>query len=376
MADDRILLAAGGTGGHVFPALAIGAELVKQGYHVDLHTDRRGAQLISAQPHIQAQLQDGLLHMNVIAAASPFAGNWPKRILALLKLLGGTMQSGWHLLRQRPYAILGFGGYASAPPLLAGALLRIPAALHEQNGQIGRANQLLARLCGHLMTSWPNSHPEPARTAITLTGLPVAAPLHKIAPLSDKAANAPLFLHVQGGSLGAQIFSHIIPHAIALLPAAIRARLRISQQVHTDHLAMVEHAYQEIGIEAELRPFFDDVPERLARADLVISRAGAASVAEIAAAGRPALFIPFAAALDDHQTANANSLVDVGGAVLMPEAEADAASLSDMLGRLLANPAQLADMGKAARTASQPDATNTITRLILLLGRDKSWRRA
>ena len=384
MADERILLAAGGTGGHVFPALAIGAELMRQGYHVDLHTDKRGAQLIASQPHIQTQLKaqaqtrsdGGMLQMKIIAAASPFAGNLPKRIMAILKLLAGTLQSGWHILRRRPHAILGFGGYASAPPLLAGALLRIPAALHEQNGHIGRANQLLARLCGYLMISWPDSHPQPAGTAIILTGLPVAAPFHELAPLPAKAADAPLSVHVQGGSLGAQIFSRIIPEAIAQLPAPIRARLQISQQVHADQHAMVAKAYQEMGITAELQPFFADVPERLARADLVISRAGAASVAEIAAAGRAALFIPFAAALDDHQTANANSLVAVGGAASLPEAEANPDRISAILGTLLSNPAQLADMGKAARTASHPDATRTITRLILSLGRDKSWRHA
>lgn len=368
MMCNRVLLAAGGTGGHVFPAIAIGTALHETGCHVQFHTDKRGALLLATRPALCDAFS-----VKIVAAASPFTGNVLRRSLAMLKLIFGTCQAGAQMMRSRPQMVLGFGGYASAPSLLAASLLRIPAALHEQNSRIGRANRLLARLCGHLILTWQNSHPLPAATNIRIAGLPVDASLYQIADQPLRQPHETLRLHIQGGSLGAHIFGRIVPEAIAQLPEALRQRIELSQQVRADEINRVKARYQELGIHAEIASFFHDIPERLAKADLVISRSGAASVAEIAAAGRAAVFIPFAAALDDHQTANAKALTSVGGGAILPESQATPPALAELLLSLLNAPQSLSDMGRAARTASQTDATKTILALIQELAKNKTW---
>ena len=371
MALNHILLAAGGTGGHVFPAIAIGNALQATGCRVAFQTDKRGARLLAAKA-----ADTDRFSIQTVAAASPFAGSLPRRLFAMLKLAIGTMQAGWQMIRHRPQAVLGFGGYASAPSMLAAYLLRIPAALHEQNGRIGRANQLLAKLCGHLLLTWQDSKPIPEAAQIRLTGLPVDTKFFQIKTLKQKSATANLTLHIQGGSLGAGIFSHVVPDAIALLPNDLKARLTLSQQVRIEDMQSVKERYEAEGISADLAHFFDDIPDRLAAADLIISRSGAASTTEIAAAGRPAIFIPFKAALDDHQTANADAVVACGGALILQEGEADAPKLAATLEQLLSKPERLAKMGKAARTAGQQNATELILAALSDLAQSKSWRDA
>ena len=368
MALKRILLAAGGTGGHVFPAIAIGTALEAEGCKIQFQTDRRGAKLLASK-----NIETRHFSVSSLAAASPFAGSLPRRLLAITKLAFGTIQASWQMLWSRPQVVLGFGGYASAPSLLAAYLLRIPSALHEQNGRIGRANLLLARLTGHLLLTWQDSYPLPASAKIRLTGLPVAAILHDVPAQPVKEAADKIVIHIQGGSLGAHLFSHIVPKAIATLPKALQSRLIISQQVRSEDLDATRKQYDALEITAELSPFFTDIPARLAAADLIISRSGAASTAEIAAAGRPAIFIPFAGALDDHQTANAEVIVAAGGAHILQETKASPNALAQLLTTILNNPQTLPVMGKAARAASQPDATNNIIKAMRELAQAKSW---
>lgn len=368
MALNRILLAAGGTGGHVFPAIAVGNALQAEGYKIQFHTDKRGAKLLTSK-----SAGTNGFHMKSLSSASPFTGSLAKRVMAMIRLVFGTMQAFWHMLWSRPQIVVGFGGYASAPSLLAASLLRIPAALHEQNSRIGRANLLLARLTGHLLLTWQDSKPLPASAKIRITGLPVAASLHEISEQTLKSGTDVYHLHVQGGSLGAHIFSQIVPQALAQLPEALKQRLHISQQVRAEDLEQTKADYKAIGINAELAPFFNDIPNRLAAADLIISRSGAASTAEIAAAGRPAIFIPFAGALDDHQTANAEALSSVKAAYLCKERETTAETLSALLLSLLSEPETLVAMGKAARKVSHPQATQQIIAALQELAQTKSW---
>lgn len=354
MSGKLIYLAAGGTGGHVFPAVAVAEMLAKDGWQIAFLTDRRGQQLL-------ATAATGLA-VHQISAASPLAGGMPRRLSALAKLAAGWVQSLLLMLGKRPAFVLGFGGYPSAPPLLAASWLGIPAGLHEQNARIGRANLFLARRCGHLLTSWPDSQPLPDKTRLDETGLPVRAAFFNQA----EPAIAPdrLELLIIGGSLGAALFADLVPAAVALLEDGLRGRLSIVQQVRAEQADSLKKRWQELGQSVELASFFADLPERMGRADLIICRAGAASVAEVAAAGRAAIFVPFAAAMDDHQSANAASLVSDGAALSLPENEASPQKLAEMMTRLLGDSARRNNMARQAKARARPQACRAIVEII------------
>lgn len=342
-----IALAAGGTGGHVFPALAVAEALRRAGIDTLLMTDRRGAGLIPPADRV------------VLAAASPFQRGLPRRALALLKLGFGLAQALVLMLRRRPAAMVGFGGYPSFAPLLAARLTGVPALLHEQNAFLGRANNLLARWTGHLALSWPDTANLPAGVASFVSGMPVRSAFFAIEPDAGTKRDS-LALTVIGGSLGAAVFADLVPAAIAALPNAIRSRLTVTQQCRAAQHDALTRAYAEMGVEAEIATFFDDMPARFAATDLVIARAGASTVAELAAAGRPALLIPFAGAMDDHQTANAQQLAAAGGGLCLAEAGLDAASLAAAMAPLLADPAERRAMGRAGRGIAAPQAAQAI----------------
>ncbi len=354
MSGKLIYLAAGGTGGHVFPAVAVAQRLAKDGWQVVFLTDRRGQKLL-------AGAATGL-PVHLVSAASPLAGGLRRRLSALLKLAGGCVQSLLLMLGKRPAFVLGFGGYPSTPPLLAASWLGIPAGLHEQNARIGRANLFLAKRCGHLLTSWPDSQPLPEKTRIDETGLPVRAAFFSQA----EPATAPdrLQLLVIGGSLGAALFAELVPAAVALLEDGLRARLNIVQQVRAEQADSLKQRWQEQGRTPELASFFPDLPQRMGRADLIICRAGAASVAEVAAAGRAAIFVPFAAAMDDHQSANAASLTGDGAALMLPEKQASPQKLAEMMAWLLGDSARRNNMARQAKARARPQACRAIAEVI------------
>ena len=342
-----IALAAGGTGGHVFPALAVAEALHGAGIDTLVMTDRRGARLIPPSGR------------TVLAAASPFQRGLPRRALALLKLGVGLAQALALMLRRRPAAMVGFGGYPSFAPLLAARLTGVPALLHEQNAFLGRANNLLARWTGHLALSWPDTANLPSAVDSFVSGMPVRAAFFAIAPRPDSDEGR-LSLTVIGGSLGAAVFAELVPAAIAALPDRIRSRLSVTQQCRAEQLEALTEAYAAIGVRAEIATFFDDMPTRFAGADLVIARAGASSVAELAAAVRPALLIPFSGAMDDHQTANARQLEAAGGGLCLAEAGLDAASLATAMTNLLGDAASRRTMGSAGRRIAAPGAAQAI----------------
>ena len=262
-----IALAAGGTGGHVFPALAVAEALRGAGIDTLLMTDRRGARLVPPAGR------------TVLAAASPFQRGLPRRALALLKLGFGLSQALVLMLRRRPAAMVGFGGYPSFAPLLAARLTGVPALLHEQNAFLGRANNLLARWTGHLALSWPDTANLPPAVTNFVSGMPVRSAFFAIAPRPD-SNGGPLSLTVIGGSLGAAVLADLVPAAVAALPDSIRSRMSVTQQCRAEQLDALCETYAAIGVTAEIATFFDDMPARFAAADLVVARAGASTVAD------------------------------------------------------------------------------------------------
>lgn len=361
-----ILLAAGGTGGHVFPAEALAAELLRRGYRLALVTDRRG----KAYGGTLGELTTWRIRAGGLAG---------RGVVGLVKgafdLLLGLVQARRLLKRLRPAAVIGFGGYAAFPTVFAAQQLRIPAALHEQNAVLGRANRAVANGCRRIATSYADVRFLGAlANRATLTGMPVrpAVAAMRSHAYQPPLAGGPLRLLVLGGSQGARILSEVIPAALARLPADLRERLHVAQQCRPEDLDAVRAAYAGTGIDADLESFFSDVPERLADAHLVICRSGASTMAELTAIGRPAILVPYPHAIDDHQTANAEALDAVGGAIVMPQTGFTAETLAARLDGLLTDPEALADMATRARAAGHPDAAERLADLVAALAGAKS----
>ena len=358
-----IALAAGGTGGHVFPAIAVAEALSRRGVDTMMMTDRRGARLMGRTP------------FTALPAGSPFQSGLIRRGRAVLQLGAGLVMAALMLRRRRPAAMVGFGGYPSFAPMLAARLTGVPAVLHEQNAHLGRANHLLARWSGHLALSWAGTRNLPSQVTSFISGMPVRTAFLDIAELADDDGQG-IMLTVVGGSLGAAVFATMVPDALATLDPAMKARLHVTQQCRGEQVDALTARYQEIGVTAEIRPFFDDMPNRLAASHLVISRAGASSVAELAAAGRPAILIPFAGAMDDHQTANARQLENVGGGICLAEAALDAKTLAARIADLLSDRGRLALMGRKARALATANAADAIAGYALDLAGQSGSRSA
>jgi len=354
-----IVLAAGGTGGHVFPAEAVATELEARGRRLVLITDSRGAGFGEAL----AQLES-----HHISAGTPLARGPIARGLGIVKLLLGVRQASRLLRRLQPAAVIGFGGYPSVPTMLAASRARMATAIHEQNAVLGRANRLLASRALRIATSFEQTSgiASADRFKVAMTGNPVRPAIAELAgrayPLPDP--DGPLRLLVIGGSQGASVFAELLPAALALLPPQIRTRLSVAQHCRPEDLQEVRARYTKDGIEAECAAFFDDMPARLERAHLVVCRAGASSVAELAAAGRPAILVPFPSATDDHQSANARALEAAGGAILLAEAEATAGRLAECLNGFLASPDALAGAARAAHGIGRPAAGAALADLV------------
>lgn len=344
----HLVIAAGGTGGHMFPAEALAREMLARGWRVTLSTDARGAAYAGGFP--EAVTRD------VVRAASFARGGVLAKAIAPLRIMAGVIAALARMRKDRPDAVIGFGGYPAFPAMSAAWALGIPRMLHEQNGVLGRVNRLFARrvdlvACG----VWPTDLPPGA------IGRDIGNPLRPaILAAAGRAydPNGPIL--VMGGSQGASILSQVVPGALARLTPEQRAGLRLVHQAREADRVGVEAAYGALGIDAEVRPFFDDIAERLGAARLVIARAGASSVAEIAAIGRPALLVPLAIATHDHQTANARPLADAGGAWLVPEAEFTKPRLADLLAQHLADPARARAMAEAAHAQGRPGATRAL----------------
>ena len=355
-----IVLAAGGTGGHVFPAQATAAALDRLGAPIAFLTDGRGAAF---------EVAGSTVALHRIRAASPSRGGLRGKLTAGFDLAVGTVQARAILRRIGASAVVGFGGYASVPTVLAARLLGLPVVLHEQNALIGRANRWLAGRATLIATSFPLTRGlGPAATArFRLCGNPVRPAVAAVAatPYPALTADGPVRLLVVGGSQGAAVFSTLVPAAVALLPEVLRRRIAVTQQVREDDIAAVSAAYGAAGVTADLRRFIDDVPAQLAACHLVIARAGASTIAELGAVGRPALLLPYPHAADDHQTINARALEDAGAAWCLPQGETDAAALAARLETLLTDPPALAAAAGAALGFGRVEAADRLAALVI-----------
>jgi len=358
-----ILLAAGGTGGHLFPAEALASVLQARGLRVDLVTDTRAARYAG---HFPARA----LH---VLPADTVRGRSPLALVKTAVTLASGFFSGLALLRRvKPAVVVGFGGYPTLPPVLAAVLSGVPTLIHEANGVMGRANRMLAPRVSAIATGFPGicaATPALAAKAV-FTGNPLRpAVIAAAAPFSPPLPGGPLNLLVFGGSQGARVMSDIVPAACALLAPELRARLAIVQQAREEDLARVRDAYAQSGIAAEVAPFFADLPARMAAAHLVIARSGASTVAELAAIGRPALLVPLPNALDQDQATNARSLEAIGGAHVLPQAQFTPERLAQELTQLAAAPESLTNMAQAVRSAGALDAAERLADLVVHLAR-------
>ncbi len=356
-----IVIAAGGTGGHFFPAEALASELLARGHRVALMTDARSGGLKS---EVFAGQETFVLRGAGIAGRGALRAGQ-----AALALAAGTAQARGILSRLGAAAVVGFGGYPSVAPVLACRLLRRRpvVVLHEQNAVLGRANRALARFADRLALGMAATARLPRGAETAVTGNPVRPAVRALAGLdyAPPAPDGPISLLVVGGSQGARAFSDALPQATALLPAILRARLRIAQQCRPEDVVRVRAAYGGQGVEAELSAFFPNMAARLAAAHFVVARAGASTVAELCVVGRPALLVPLPASIDGHQRANARA----SGADVLEQSEFEAAPevLADALAARLSSPAGLADVARKVARAGIPDAAARLADLVELM---------
>lgn len=358
--DRPILLAAGGTGGHLFPAEALANALAALGRSVHLATDERAKGYGKSFPAQETyEIPSGTI-----------SGRSPAAMAGALVRLGRGFFASWSLVgRIRPAAVVGFGGYPSVPPVLAAALRGVPTIIHEQNGVLGRANRMLAPRVRVIATGFPSVKNLPAGSAgkVRLTGNPVRPAVIEASytPYEAPQPGGPLRLVVFGGSQGARVMSDVLPPAIELLPAEARARLSIVQQARPEDHGRVKGTYARLGVAAEVAPFFADMPARIAAGHLVVARSGASTVAELSVIGRPSILVPLPHSLDGDQAENAASLAATGGALVVRQSEFTPVWLAAELQRRLSDPAGLTRAAEAAKSAGVPDAAERLARLVL-----------
>jgi UDP-N-acetylglucosamine--N-acetylmuramyl-(pentapeptide) pyrophosphoryl-undecaprenol N-acetylglucosamine transferase len=354
-----VLVAAGGTGGHLFSAEALAAALLQRGINVHLATDRRAARYSGAFFSEQS--------VHVVASATLRARH-PLAVAKTVAALGfGLIQARALIGRLKPAAVIGFGGYPTIPPVLAAAWRGVPSLIHDSNAVIGRANRLLAPRVTAIATTFPdvfNGEPDLAAKA-TLTGNPVRPAVVAAAATPYPGLSDPLRLLIFGGSQGARIMADIVPAAIGCLDAGLRARLAIVQQAREEDLNRVRETYAKLVVAAETASFFSDLPTRMAASHLVVSRSGASTVAELAAIGRPAILVPLPNALDQDQFANAGVLEKAGGARRLVQNEFTPQRLAAEIAALAATPQRLAAMAAAARSVGRLDAAERLADLVL-----------
>jgi len=353
-----VLLAAGGTGGHLFPAQALAEELARRGIAVDLATDMRGDRYGTGFPARSIhRLPSATLGSKYPVAMARTAVLLSRGLIAAFKLLGEI----------KPKVVIGFGGYPTFPPLKAAGLRGIPTLLHEPNAVLGRANKMLAKGVTGIATSFAATKylaPELADKA-RLTGNPVRTSVIEAAkrPFSPPTPQGPLSLLVFGGSQGARYFSEAVPPALALLPMQIRHRLEVVQQARAEDAEAVAAAYRASGITAEVSHFFADLPERMAKSHLVVARSGASTVAELTVIGRPAILVPLPHALDNDQLQNASRLAESGAAWCIEQKDLSPQRLARDIGTLLGEGGQLAAAADAAKKLGRPDAVGRLADL-------------
>jgi UDP-N-acetylglucosamine--N-acetylmuramyl-(pentapeptide) pyrophosphoryl-undecaprenol N-acetylglucosamine transferase len=354
MVRPKIMLAAGGTGGHLFPAESLARELQTRGCAVELVSDDRVKDFADRFPA-------DAIHQ--IVSGTVTGGGMASKALGVLKLARGVWQCRSLINQIQPMAAVGFGGYPTVPPILAAAMLGIPCVLHEQNAVMGRANRFLSSRVARIATGFDIGKGDPKFAHV---GNPVrAAVIDARTPMLPPMTGGPLRLLVFGGSQGARIMAEIVPPAVALLSEAQRRRLIVTQQVRAEDMAQVTAEYARLGVDADCNPFFKDLPVRMAQSQLVIARSGASTVAELAVMGRPSILVPLPGALDQDQAANAKVLAAAGGAVVMLQPTFTPEALAERLAALLAAPGGLMEMGAKAKSIGIADAASRTADVVL-----------
>ncbi len=364
MSDGPVLLAAGGTGGHLFPAEALAHVLRQRNLDVELVTDERALRYGDSFPA-------GAMH--TIHSATPRGGSIFERASAVARLGLGVIEALRLIRRVKPRVLVGFGGYPTVPPLVAAWLLRVPTVLHEANGVMGKANRFLAGRVDAIAAGFPLSNVSPSwKTKIAVTGNPLRpnalAAMDEPYPENDGR----LRVLVTGGSQGARVMADVVPAAVAALPEELRAKLVIVQQTRQEDIARVSGVYERAGVKAEIAPFFRDLPKRIAQAQLVIARSGASTVSELAAIGRASILVPLPHALDQDQATNAALLQSVGGADVVAQEKFTPRFLAERLSQYLAQPEQLRNRAQNARKVGVADAAERLADLALSIAGDRS----
>ncbi|MEX0956821.1 MAG: undecaprenyldiphospho-muramoylpentapeptide beta-N-acetylglucosaminyltransferase [Rhizobiaceae bacterium] len=364
MDKGTIFLAAGGTGGHLFPAEALAHELAARGWRVELVTDHRAERYAGRFPAAA---------VHTVASATFGSRNPIALVKALWTIWTGVRQSSALIEKVKPKAIVGFGGYPTLPPLYAASRRGVPAILHEQNAVMGRANKALAGRVTAIAGGFLKAE-GPYRDKIVTTGNPVrqAVIAARNVPFKAPTKGKPFNLLVFGGSQGAQFFSQVLPHAVGLLPPEERARLRVTQQARPEDEEAVRQAYGDLGMDAEVSPFFGDLAERMAGAHLVISRSGASTVSEISVIGRPAILVPYPYALDHDQAANAAALAASGGAEVTEQSTLSPQRLAELISLAMSDPKGLSARAGAAKSAGKPDAARLLADMVEAIAGGKS----
>lgn len=351
------VVAAGGTGGHLFPAQALAEEMARRGWRIVLATDRRGQAFAEHFP------ADERLALDSATGSGPLG-----LLKAGVRIAAGVLQARKAFRRLNVSVVVGFGGYPSAPSLLAAISMGLPTLIHEQNAVLGRTNRMLAGRVGTVASAFPTLGrlPEGLKDRLAVVGNPVRPPIAALAgkPYRAPGARGDIHLLVTGGSQGARILSDTVPRSVAALPEALRKRLKVVQQARPEFVDAARQVYEQAGVTAEVAPFFSDMAARLSAAHLAIGRAGASTCTELAVVGLPSILVPLKIATDDHQRFNARGLVEAGGAVLILEDDLSAEALTKALTEILQEPGRLARMADGARATALPDAAARLADLV------------
>lgn len=356
MTKPLLVIAAGGTGGHMFPAQSLAEEMLRRGWRVRLSTDPRGARYVGGFPSD--------VEVDVVNSGTFARGGVLAKLLVPLRIASGAFSAWIRMRRDPPAVVAGFGGYPALPAMVAAFLARWPCLIHEQNGVLGRVNRLFAPrvdmvACG----TWPTDLPEGV-TGI-FTGNPVRGNvLERAGAGYISPGDWPMSVLAIGGSQGAHILSKTVPAAMALLPENLRFQVRVSQQAREADLDVTRAAFEAAGVAADVSPFFTDIPARMSECQLVISRSGASSVADIAVIGRPSILIPLAIATGDHQTVNAHGLASVGAAVVIVEDQLTPEILAQEIETILTDGENALQMSIAARAVGKPEAAKELADLV------------
>jgi len=354
-----ILLAAGGTGGHMFPAQALAEQLRKADHQIILITDARGM-----------RYTDGFAadHIVEISAANPNVRGLTSKMSVAFKLSGGLMRALQEIKRHKPIAAVGFGGYPSLPAMQAASIMKVPYGLHEQNSQLGRANRFLGAKAQFLAHAFPilGGVPSKLKNKQIEVGNPVREQVQNLVhiPYEPSIEGREFRLVITGGSQGASLFSKAPVEAISSLPNHLRENLSVVHQVRAEDQEEVEGAYKAAGVNAHIASFFTDLPERVAASHLLVARAGASTVTEISTLGRPAILVPLAIAMDDHQTMNAQVLTRAGAAEILAENEFNAAALRSLFAGFMTQPQKLVQMAERAKGQVKTNAAQAMVSLV------------